>query len=51
MDRIVNTRLLGHPVNWLIVWSVLIVGGYVATLAWQGIGGGCGCSSGADNPD
>jgi hypothetical protein len=22
MDRIVNTRLLMHPVNWLIVWTV-----------------------------
>jgi hypothetical protein len=50
MDRIVNTRLLGHPVNWLIVWSVLLVAGYVATLAHAGLAGDCGCG-GAANPD
>ena len=25
MDRIINLRLLSHPMNWLIVWSVLLL--------------------------
>lgn len=31
MDRIVNLRLLTHPVNWLIVWTVLLFGAF----AWH----------------
>jgi cell division protein FtsW (lipid II flippase) len=27
MERIVNLRLLSHPVNWLVVWTVLILAG------------------------
>jgi hypothetical protein len=49
MDRIINIRLLGHPANWLIVWSVLIVAGYAATLIHMGTGSDCGCNS-ADSP-
>jgi hypothetical protein len=26
MDEIVNVKLLAHPVNWLIVWIVLMFG-------------------------
>lgn len=26
MDQIVNVKLLSHPVNWLIVWVVLLFG-------------------------
>lgn len=29
---IVNTSLMKSPVNWLIVWSVLLVAGYTAHL-------------------
>ena len=30
MDRFLNIRMLSHPVNWLIVWTVLLFAG----LAW-----------------
>ena len=33
IDRVINLRLLAHPVNWLIVWTVLIFAG----LAWAQI--------------
>jgi hypothetical protein len=32
MDSIVNTRLLAHPVNWLIVWTVLLFAGFGWTV-------------------
>ena len=28
MDNIVNTRLLAHPANWLVVWTVLLFGAF-----------------------
>ena len=28
MDRVINLRLLSHPVNWLVVWSVLLFAGF-----------------------
>lgn len=30
LDKIINTRLLSHPVNWLVVWTVLLFAG----MAW-----------------
>lgn len=32
MNKIVNTRLLSHPVNWLVVWSMLFMLWYVIHL-------------------
>jgi hypothetical protein len=29
---IVNTRIMSHPVNWLIVLSMILIGGYLAHL-------------------
>lgn len=26
-DQIINIRMLSHPVNWAIVWTVLLFGG------------------------
>lgn len=31
MDEFINTRMLMHPVNWLIVWTVLMFG----LFAWH----------------
>lgn len=31
MNRVVNLALLAHPVNWAIVWTTLIAGGF----AWK----------------
>jgi hypothetical protein len=30
VDQFINLRLMAHPVNWAIVWIVLLFGG----LAW-----------------
>jgi hypothetical protein len=32
MDRIVNVRMLSHPVNWGIVWTVLLFAGFAWSL-------------------
>ena len=28
MNGLVNVRLLSHPVNWLVVWTVLLFGAF-----------------------
>ena len=28
MDKVINLRLLAHPMNWLIVWTVLAFAGF-----------------------
>jgi hypothetical protein len=28
MENLINTRMLMHPVNWLIVWTVLMFGAF-----------------------
>lgn len=30
-SKFINLALLGHPMNWLIVWTVLLFGGF----AWH----------------
>jgi hypothetical protein len=35
MDKIINTKLLAHPVNWLIVWTVLLFAGFAFTLVHE----------------
>lgn len=32
MDKVINLRLLTHPVNWLVVWTVLLVAGFGYSL-------------------
>jgi hypothetical protein len=32
VDAVVNVKLLSHPVNWLIVWVVLLFGGIAYTM-------------------
>jgi hypothetical protein len=38
VDRIINTKLLMHPVNWLIVWTVLLFAGFAWALAHEYFG-------------
>lgn len=47
MDNVINLRMIGHPVNWLIVWSVLAFGGLVLAMAHHAMNGDCGCGSAA----
>ena len=35
MDKVINTRLLMHPVNWLVVWTVLVFAGFAWTLVHE----------------
>lgn len=30
--KVVNTKLLSHPLNWLVVWSMLLVLAYLGHL-------------------
>lgn len=30
-DDLINVRLLAHPANWLVVWTVLLFG----SIAWH----------------
>lgn len=39
MDRIINGKLLLHPMNWLIVWTVLLFAGFAWTLAHEELTG------------
>jgi hypothetical protein len=38
MDKVINLRLLSHPVNWLIVWTVLLFAGFAYALAHEYFG-------------
>jgi hypothetical protein len=31
-DGLVNVRLLSHPINWLIVWTVLLFAGFAFAM-------------------
>jgi hypothetical protein len=35
MDRVINLKLLAHPVNWLIVWTVLLFAGFAWALVHE----------------
>lgn len=37
MDEVINTKLLSHPVNWLIVWVVLLFGGVAFSVFHKAI--------------
>lgn len=30
--RVLNTKLLSHPLNWLVVWSMLLIVAYLGHL-------------------
>lgn len=36
ISDIINLRLLAHPVNWLVVWTVLLFGAFAFHLARDG---------------
>jgi hypothetical protein len=38
IDSVINTKMLGHPVNWLIVWTVLLFAGFAYALAHEYFG-------------
>ncbi len=37
LDKVVNVPLLSHPMNWLIVWTVLLFGAVAYHLVMKGI--------------
>lgn len=38
LDSVVNLKMLGHPVNWFIVWTVLLFAGFAWALAHEYFG-------------
>lgn len=38
VDNIINLRLLSHPLNWIIVWTVLAFAGFAYTLIHENAG-------------
>ncbi len=39
MDKIVNLDLMRHPLNWLIVWTVLLFAGFAWAVIHEGATG------------
>lgn len=39
MDRIINIPLLKHPMNWLVVWLVLLFAGFAWHLVHDALQG------------
>ena len=37
MEQFVNLKLLSHPANWLIVWLVILFGGFAWALVHEGL--------------
>jgi hypothetical protein len=35
MDKIVNVRMLSQPLNWVIVWLVLLFAGFAWTIVHE----------------
>jgi hypothetical protein len=35
VDKLINIKLLMHPVNWLIVWTVLMFAGFAWALVHE----------------
>lgn len=32
LDRVINLKLMSHPVNWLIIWTVMLFAGFAWAL-------------------
>jgi hypothetical protein len=39
MDKVINLKLLSHPLNWLIVWTVLLFAGFAWALIHEQLTG------------
>ena len=40
MDRLINLRLMAHPMNWLIVWTVALMLGTLIRIVHRNQTGG-----------
>lgn len=47
MNKIINLPLMSNPLNWGVVWVVLLLTAYAFTTITHGLtkSGGCGCGS------
>lgn len=48
MDRVINLKLLSHPMNWLIVWLVIAFAGFAWAIIHEHVTG-ANIASAADN--
>jgi hypothetical protein len=39
MDKFINVKLLSHPLNWAIVWTVLMFAGFAFAMVHEQITG------------
>jgi hypothetical protein len=46
LERIINIRLISHPLNWLIVAVFVMIWGLGLSIIREGMAGGCGCDNG-----
>lgn len=35
MDKIINLAIMRHPVNWIIVWTVLLFAGFAYAIVHE----------------
>lgn len=40
MDKVLNLAMLKHPMNWVIVWTVLLIGAYGWHILHDNLSGG-----------
>lgn len=40
MDNVINKAMLLHPMNWLVVWTVLLIGAYGWHVLHANLSGG-----------
>ena len=39
MDKVINLKMLGHPMNWLVVWTVIMFAGFAYALVHEHVSG------------
>ncbi len=51
MDNFINLKLLAHPANWLIIWTVLLFGGFAYAIAHEHLTGATAVDGATDDVD
>jgi len=44
MDNFINLKLLSHPLNWGVVWIVLLLTAFALTVICHSTGSDCACN-------
>jgi hypothetical protein len=46
IEKIINLRMLSEPINWFIVWAIVMIWGFALMTARDGLSASCGCDQG-----